>query len=82
MKQILIISLLLLSGCASEPKRGFELPIALSEVFRNGELKGLEATESADLGIPNQDARVSRVCASQPIYNMAGKYIRTSVKCW
>lgn len=79
---LLIHALLILCSCASEPKRGFELPIALSEVMRNGNLKGLEDNDTGVLGMPNQFDRVSHVCASQPIYTMNGEYVRTAVHCW
>lgn len=83
MKYIIMLHLLMiLSACASEPKRGFEMPIALSEVYRNGQLKGLEQTDSPVLGMPNQFDRVGHVCASQPIYTMSGEYVRTDVRCW
>jgi hypothetical protein len=78
---IFLILALSLTNCASKPK-GFELPIALSETFRNGALKGLEAADSADLGMPNQNDRVSHVCTSQPIYSLEGYYIRTAVTCF
>lgn len=85
MRQLLIIVLITLAavqvGCASK-KKGFELPPALSETFRGGQLKGLESATSAELGMPNQYDRVSHVCVSDPEYNLAGEYIGTSVKCW
>lgn len=72
-----------MTGCGSTPKpKGFEMPPALSEVYRNGQLKGLEQADSADLGMPNQYDRVSHTCVSTPIYNLAGYYVRTDVRCW
>jgi len=85
MKNIFFISLLVFLGaCSSKPEkpRGFELPIALREVFRGGQLKGLEDATSPDLGIPNQYDLTEHVCRSAPIFDMNGKYVRTWVGCW
>ncbi len=80
---ILVILLVMTSACSSKPvRKGFELPAALSEVYRGGELKGLEQADSPDLGMPNQYDLVSHVCHSQPIFDLWGRYVRTSVKCW
>lgn len=80
---VLIHAIFFLCSCAHEEKRrGFELPIAMSEVMRNGNLKGLEDNDTGDLGIPNQMDRVQHVCASQPIYSLSGEYLRTTVHCW
>lgn len=81
MKRLLLLTLLLV-GCASEPKKGFDLPPAVREVFRGGELKGLENATNSDLGIPDQYDQVSHVCVSAPIYNLDGSYFRTAVRCW
>ena len=70
-----------LAACASQPKRGFELPVALSEVYRGGQLKGLEYADGPDLGMPNQYDRVSHTCTSTPIYTLEGYYSRTVVHC-
>jgi hypothetical protein len=78
----LVIVSLALGACASPKPRGFELPPALSEVFRNGELKGLETATDGNLGIPNQNARVQHVCVSQPLYDLYGNYTRTAVRCF
>ena len=72
----------LMTSCASKPPKGFILPPALSEVFRNGQLKGLEQADSAVLGMPNPYDQVSHVCRSQPIYSLEGYYLRTDVRCW
>lgn len=80
---LIIAIAIFLTACGSAPKqRGFELPPALSETMRGGTLKGLETADSPDLGMPNQYDRVSHVCISEPIYNLAGQYVRTTVKCW
>lgn len=81
---ILILVLINATACASAPpqRRGFELPPALSEVFRGGQLKGLESSTDGDLGIPNQNDLVSRVCVSEPIFTINGEYVRTAVVCF
>lgn len=78
----MVLTLALASGCAHDPPKGFILPPALSEVFRGGQMKGLEDATSADLGIPNQYDRVSHVCTSQPIFDLNGYYVKTSVVCY
>lgn len=84
MKKVLVLALALSAlqnvSCASKPK-GFELPIALAEVYRNGELKGLSEADGPLLGMPNQTERVSHTCTSTPIYTLEGYYIRTVVHC-
>jgi hypothetical protein len=71
------------SGCQSTPKpQGFILPVALSETFRGGSLKGLESNTNGDLGIPDPYDMVSHVCVSNPIYDFNGNLVRTSVRCW
>lgn len=70
------------TACASQKPRGFELPPALSETFRGGALKGLEAADSPELGMPNQYDRVSHTCVSTPVYRIDGIYLRTDVRCW
>lgn len=83
MKKLLILAVIFVSGCASEPKpKGFILPPALSETLRNGELKGLEESDSPFIGMPNQYNRVSHVCVSEPLYDLYGNYIRTAVRCF
>ncbi len=83
MKKLLILGLILISGCASTPPpRGFILPPALAETLRNGELKGLEQSDSPFIGMPNQYNRVSHVCVSEPLYDLDGNYIRTAVRCF
>jgi hypothetical protein len=70
-------------GCASiPPRRGFELPVALSEVYRNGALKPLQVADSPDLGMPIPTDRISHTCTSTPIYNLSGYYLRTDVRCY
>jgi len=86
MKQLLIFAIITLAalqvGCASPKKQGFELPVAMSETLRGGELKGLEKADTPELGMPNQYDRVTHVCTSTPVYNLYGQFVRTSVKCW
>jgi hypothetical protein len=79
-----LITILITIGCAVEPPRprGFTLPPALSEVFRGGELNGLQNADTPNLGMPNEDQLVSRTCRSQPIFNLDGYYLYTAVKCY
>lgn len=85
MRAFIALSFLVLSACSSKPvppPRGFQLPVALSEVFRGGALKGLEGAEGSDLGMPSQYDLVEHVCTSGPIYDIYGRYVRTDVRCW
>lgn len=73
------------TGCASTPPpkpKGYELPPALREVFRGGELAPLQAADGPALGMPSPDDLVSHTCISNPIFDLNGRYLRTSVKCW
>lgn len=88
-KQIIKLSSILISvipflgGCSSKQKpQGFEMPPALREVFRGGELSPLQTADTPNLGMPNQYDQVQHVCVSTPIYGLDGRYVRTSVKCW
>lgn len=82
-KKLAIAAILILPACTTVKYRGYELPPALSETFRGGQLKGLEDhTSQAELGLPNPYDQISRVCVSQPIYDYNGNYLRTTVKCW
>lgn len=70
-------------ACASAPKpQGFQLPPALSEVYRNGQLKGMETATTPELGIPNDTDLVSHSCSSVPQFNLYGQYVTTIVRCW
>ena len=85
MKRLILVLILGLTttACSTPPKpKGFELPPALSEVYRGGALKPLQEADSAVLGMPNQYDLVSHVCTSAPIYDMWGRYVRTDVRCW
>ena len=78
-----LFTVMSLANCASKPKpQGFVLPPALSEVFRNGELKGLESNTTGELGMPNENDLVSHTCTSKPLFNIYGQYVRTVVSCW
>jgi hypothetical protein len=81
-KLLLGLLALTLCNCATPKPKGFILPPALSEVYRNGELKGHETNMSGDLGIPNDSDLVSKVCVSKPQFNLYGQYVGTIVKCW
>lgn len=81
----------LLSACANLPPerpevyeapRGYRLPPALSEIYRNGELRGMEQNTSGVLGMPNDSDLVQRVCVSKPQFNLYGQYVTTLVNCW
>ena len=80
----LIASLCGFCGCATQPPRprGFELPAALSEVFRGGQLKGLETATDPSLGMPSQYDQVSHTCVSNPTYDLWGRYRGTEVRCF
>lgn len=79
--KLLFFAVLALSSCASPKPRGFELPLAMSELFRNGQLKGLEYAESQDLGMINPTALVSRTCTSVPVFDVWNRYVQTEVYC-
>lgn len=82
---LLCMLLVVNAACSSKPpppQKGFELPIALSEVFRGGALKGLQEADSAQLGMPSQYDLVEHTCTSGPIYDVWGRYVRTDVRCW
>lgn len=79
-------------GCTTPPKpRGFELPPALREVYRGGELTPMQNAESPDLGLPpvrpanyvpsNYDL-VPHTCHSYPIFGLHGEYIKTMTRCF
>lgn len=79
-----ILWLILLSGCATQPPAQnvlYPAP-ALREVFRGGAIQGLEDNTGQYLGMPNQYDMVPHVCSSTPIYDMYGRYVKTSVRCW
>ena len=87
------ILVLTLRGCSTpQPKRGFELPQALREVYRGGELKPMQDAKDPDLGlgqgnsqtgyIPTNYDLVQHTCVSTPIYTLDGDYAYTSTKCW
>lgn len=72
-----------LSACATGPQYKVMVPApALREVFRGGEIQGLENNTGHYTGMPHQYDLVEHVCSSQPIYDVYGRYVRTSVKCW
>jgi len=80
-KLLMTLSLIFILGACSSKPQGYEMPIAMSEVFRNGELKGLEYKDGPELGMPNQTDRVSHTCTSTPLYSLEGYYTRTVVHC-
>jgi hypothetical protein len=77
--------LLFLTGCqtAQQPQyRVIQPAPALREVFRGGAIQGLEDNTGHFTGAPNEYDMVEHVCTSTPIWDMNGKYVKTSVKCW
>lgn len=82
MKYLILVLMLLTSACATQQPKGYELPPALSEVFRSGQLKGLENSGAPVLGTPTRLNRVGMVCVQEPEYDMYGYYMFTSVTCY
>lgn len=84
MKSIIIGSLFVanLIGCSTYQARMIVPAPALREVFRGGTIKGLEDNEGQFLGTVGEYDMVEHVCSSKPIFDMNGRYVRTSVKCW
>lgn len=79
----LLLALTILQGCATQPKNNVIVPApALREVFRGGEIQGLEDNSGHYMGRPSDYDLVEHVCTSMPIYDSYGRYVRTSVKCW
>lgn len=75
----------LLTGCASPQQTAqdrLQLPPALREVFRGGELTPLQDASGAELGMPSPYDLVSHTCVSTPIFGLDGRYVRTRVQCW
>lgn len=97
MRKLLIgmIGILLLNsvGCSTPQKpRGFELPPALREVYRGGELAPMQNAESPELGlgqgvpqtgyVPTNYDLVSHTCHSYPIFDLNGDYVKTMTRCF
>lgn len=84
MRIVLLIALVLSSAaCTTAKPRGYELPPALREVFRGGELNGLQNVSSEDPRLyPSQRDLVQQVCVSEPLFDAYGRYYRTAVRCW
>lgn len=97
MRKLLIgmIGILLLNsvGCSTPQKpRGFELPPALREIYRGGELAPMQNAESPDLGIrrrgpngefiPTNYDLVQHTCTSAPIFDLEGNYLKTITRCF
>lgn len=89
MKHVLFLLIAIsVQACQSQqPRYTYQLPSAMREVFRGGQLKGLEDREDPNLGI-EQPKEVSpydlvqHTCVSEPIRDMNGRYVRTAVRCW
>lgn len=80
LKWLLILAAL--QGCSTYQARMIVPAPALREVFRGGTLKGLEDNDGQFLGHPSEYDLVEHSCNSTPIFDKAGRYVRTSVKCW
>lgn len=81
MKHVFLILLLATTACATKPQYIVPAP-ALREVFRGGELKGLEDSSGHFMGAPGAYDQIEHTCTSRPSYDLDGRYIRTVVKCW
>lgn len=85
MRHLILLVLVLIAGlqvgCATAKPKGYELPPALREVYRGGELKGLE-NRQPDLNVPANYDLVQHTCTSAPIFNLDGSYSHTTTKCW
>lgn len=92
-RALICFLLVWVSGCATPPpQRGFELPPALREIYRGGELKPMQDATSPDLGfgrdssqpgyVPTNYDLVSHTCTSEPIFNIDGSYWRTITRCF
>lgn len=80
---IALFAFVILSGCATQPPPRVIVPApALREVFRGGEIQGLENNAGHYMGAPGDYDQVQHVCTSTPIYDAWGRYVRTSVNCW
>jgi hypothetical protein len=81
MKQLLLIALLGLTACATQPRILVPAP-ALREVFRGGQIQGLEDNSGQYIGAPGSYDQIEHTCTSYPAYDLNGRYIKTIVKCW
>lgn len=83
MKRLLLIAMLALSACASRPVV-YQVPDTLREVYRGGELRGLETPRDANNAelYPGQYDLTQHVCTSMPEWDNYGQYVRTITKCW
>lgn len=85
MKRIILVSIALVAaGCSSAQKpHVYQLPPALSEVYRGGQLKGLESPTTGDPNLfPNSYDMVQHTCTSKPIFGLYGEYVRTDTVCF
>jgi hypothetical protein len=77
-----LLSIVIFGGCSTYQARMIVPAPALREVFRGGTIKGLEDNDGQFLGTVGEYDMVEHVCSSKPIFDMNGRYVRTSVKCW
>lgn len=80
---------LTLAACSTpQPTKGFDLPPALREVYRGGQLKPMQEATDGDLGLqdplrrPTNYDLVQHTCVSKPIFDLYGNYLRTDTLCW
>lgn len=74
-----LYTMFLLGGCATAPQA--RVPTyggALPELMRAGEPE----TEPQVEPFPTAYNAISHTCISTPIFDMNGRYVRTSVQCW
>lgn len=84
LKMVGTLVLVLCLGCSSAPKTyRIELPVALRETFRGGQVQGLESPTNAPNGLfPSAYDQTQHVCVSSPVYSLEGIVVRTDVSCW
>lgn len=85
MKYLLILATVLQVACATQPQpKGYELPPALSALFRGGQLRGLSDTQGqgAILGNPQQISTQAMTCTATPIFGLDGEFNYTDVRCF
>ena len=82
MKYLMLVLIAINTACATQQPRGYELPPALNEVFRGGQLQGLQNSGGPVLGQPDRVGRVGMVCVQEPMNDMYGYYMYTQTYCY
>lgn len=82
--QVLLVLFVIQSmGCSSTPRPIVVEPApALREVFRGGEVQGLQNNAGHFMGRPKAYDLQTHVCRSEPIFNNKGQYLGTDVRCF